>query len=105
MLAMIPLGIPPVESVRPIPMPRSPVRMMAVELRLVGAGGFASVLGANVLIGSSRKFDPDVIRTVGVSGAGAGILGPIGITLWLAEIRLAIPPTAELDGVASPPAI
>ena len=72
MLAIIPLGIP---SARPIPMPRSPVRMIAVELRLVGAGGFASVLGANVLVGSSRAAEPDARRTVGVSGVGGEIPG------------------------------
>ena len=102
---MIPLGLPPVASVRPIPIPLSPVSMMAVELKLVGAGGFARVLGANVLVGSSLKLDPDVTRTVGVSGDGAEMPGPIGMTLWLADIRLAIPPTAELVDVAGMPLI
>ncbi len=51
--AMRPPGMPPVSSVRPIPMPFSQLIMMAVELRLVGAGGLAKVLGASVLNGRS----------------------------------------------------
>lgn len=86
-LAMIPLGIPPVASVRPIPIPLSPASTMAIELRFVGAGGAATVFGANVVVGSSRTLVPADVRVVGVSGVG-GTPGPIGITLWLADCWL-----------------
>lgn len=79
-LAMIPLGMPPVASVRPIPIPLSPARIMAIELRFVGAGGTASVFGARLIVGNSRTFGPADVRTVGVSGVG-GTPGPMGITL------------------------
>ena len=46
--------MPPVASLRPMPIPRSPLTMTADLLRFVGAGGFASVEGARVLGGVSR---------------------------------------------------
>lgn len=82
---MIPEGIPPEASVRPIPIPFSPLMITAVELRFVGAGGLAKVLGANVLTGKSRMRGNEVpgLRSVGISGiVGVGNApGPTGIEL------------------------
>lgn len=80
---MIPEGIPPEASVRPMPIPFSPFMITAVELRFVGAGGTARVLGANVLTGKSRMRGIEVtgLRSVGVGGVGGvgNAPGPIGI--------------------------
>ena len=66
------LGIPPDASVRPTPTPLSPLTITAAALRFVGAGGLAKVLGASVLIGSSRIGADDFLDTSVSGGGGVG---------------------------------
>ena len=47
--AIIPDGIPPVASLRPTPIPRSPLTITADFDKFVGAGGLARVDGARLL--------------------------------------------------------